>query len=176
MLVEVVTYYLELCDPSQFHPAASRHEQATFSRVDPPQAEVSRQFYQAVGADWHWVDRLSWSDERWREYVNRPEMQTWVLNLAEAPIGYVEMRREPAGSIEIVQLGLLPGRIGQGLGGRLLTEAVDEAWRQGASRVWLHTCSLDHPNALRHYEARGFRVFRTETKSKELPASKPPTL
>lgn len=176
MLVEVVTYYLELTDRNQFRPAARTHPETTFSRVEPPSIELSRRFYGQVGGDWHWIDRLAWTDERWGEYLSRPALQTWLLSVAATPVGYVEMERQPEATIEIVQLGLLPEHIGQGLGGRLLTEATEAAWRQGASRVWLHTCSLDHPHALAHYQARGFRLFRTETKSKELPeAGKPPT-
>lgn len=76
--------------------------------------------------------------------------------------GYFELQRQDDGSVEIVYFGLVPKFIGRGLGGPLLTRAVEEAWTMGAKRVWLHTCTLDSPRALPGYKARGFREFRTE--------------
>jgi GNAT superfamily N-acetyltransferase len=80
-----------------------------------------------------------------------------------APAGYFELRRDSDNAIEIAYFGLLPEFVGRGLGKALLSAAATEAWRAGASRVWLHTSSLDHPAALPNYLARGFKVFRTET-------------
>jgi GNAT superfamily N-acetyltransferase len=78
------------------------------------------------------------------------------------PAGYFEIEKRPEGEVEIKNIGLLPAFIGQGLGGHLLTVAVERAWAWGATRVWLHTCTHDHPHALRNYVARGFRVCKTE--------------
>lgn len=94
-----------------------------------------------------------------------------MLSAAGVPAGYCEMEAQPGGDMEIVYFGLLSRFIGQGLGGHLLTAAVERAWELGSRRVWLHTCTLDHPTALAHYQARGFRIYRQETKSKELPPS-----
>ena len=76
--------------------------------------------------------------------------------------GYFELHREDDGAVEIVYFGLLPQYTGRGLGGALLTEAVERAWASGAARVWLHTCTFDHPAAIPNYLARGFTVFKTE--------------
>ena len=78
--------------------------------------------------------------------------------------GWYELRRVPEdGSVEIAYFGLMPGAIGRGLGKALLGCAVRDAWAMGATRVWLHTCTLDHPHALPNYLARGFRVYKTES-------------
>ena len=84
-------------------------------------------------------------------------------------MGYAELEWQAGGDVEVVYFGILPQFIGQGLGGHLLTAAVERAWQRGAARVWLHTCTLDQPHALAHYQARGFRLYRQETKPEELP-------
>jgi GNAT superfamily N-acetyltransferase len=76
--------------------------------------------------------------------------------------GYFELRRDTDGGVEIAYFGLLPGFTGRRLGAHLLTEAVERAWSLGARRVWLHTCTFDHPAALPNYVKRGFTVFKTE--------------
>jgi GNAT superfamily N-acetyltransferase len=86
----------------------------------------------------------------------------WVLTVGDIVAGYYELRREEDSSVEIVYFGLLPEFTGRGLGGYLLTDAVERAWASGARRVWLHTCSFDHPFAIQNYLDRGFTVFKTE--------------
>ena len=92
-----------------------------------------------------------------------------LLSVAEAPAGYFELEREEDGSVQVAYFGLLPEFVGRGLGKYLLTRAVEEAFDLGASRVWLHTCTLDHPGALPNYLARGFRKTREETYTAEVP-------
>lgn len=121
-----------------------------------------RFLYAEVGRQYHWVDRLRWSDLQIREYLSDPALTLYVMWLSGAPAGYFELRREPNGSFEIVYFGLLDQFTGRGFGGYMLTEAVRAAWAAGARRVWLHTNTLDHPAALPNYLKRGFRVTRTE--------------
>ncbi len=90
-----------------------------------------------------------------------------------SPAGYFELEDQPNGSVEICYFGLLPAFLGQGMGGALLTDAVRAAWNRGASRVWLHTCSLDHPSALGNYLARGFSLFDTVTTLEDVPERMP---
>jgi GNAT superfamily N-acetyltransferase len=104
--------------------------------------------------------RLSWSYAEWERHLDRPEVETWVAYLRGTPTGYFELEAHRGdGAIEITQLGLLPPFIGHGLGGHLVTVAVKRAWAIGGTRVVVHTFSLDHPNALSNFRARGFRVF-----------------
>ena len=121
-----------------------------------------RYLYAAVGGPYHWIDRLPWTDDDIRRYLATPGVSLWVLYSGGAPAGYYELKRQEEDSVEIAYFGLLQEFIGRGLGKYLLTEAAREAWRQGARRVWLHTCTLDGPAALPNYKARGFKPFKEE--------------
>ncbi|HLK61114.1 MAG TPA: GNAT family N-acetyltransferase [Chthonomonadaceae bacterium] len=158
----VVTYHLEMRSPAECRPAQRPHPGLRVERVNPPSPELNRCLYTTVGKDWHWTDRLVWTDAQWNEYAHRPEVQTWMGYVQDTPAGYFELEKQPQDNVEIVYFGLLPDFIGQGFGGHLLTRAVECAWQMGARRVWVHTCSLDHPAALSNYQARGFRIFQTE--------------
>lgn len=126
---------------------------------------TSARLYREVGADWRWTDRLVWSDGDWEDRVSRDEVLTWRVRFEGEEAGWVEMERQDGGSVEIVYFGLLPGWTGRGLGRGLLTLVVRRAWEiEGTRRVWLHTCSEDHPAALANYQKRGFRLFKTEVK------------
>lgn len=130
-----------------------------------------RELYDGVGNDYHWRDRRSWSDQQLRTHLERPGIAIWVLWQGTSARGFFELARHDDGSVEIAYFGLMPTGIGQGLGRALLTRAVDEAWslRPVPSRVWLHTCTLDHPAALANYLARGFQVTGTERYTADLP-------
>ena len=130
-------------------------------------------FYATVGGDWYWIDRLDWTRDQWLAWVDRPELETWIGYCEGTPAGYFELERQPGGDVEVAYFGLLPGFLGRGIGGALLTAAVERAWEMGASRIWLHTCSLDAPAALRNYQSRGFRLYETERIEKEFPAEAP---
>lgn len=124
---------------------------------------VNERFYREVGGAWQWEDRLVWSPEQWKAWVGRDCFETLLAYWKGEEAGYVELERQEEGSVEIVHFGLLPAMIGQGLGGGMLTLALQRAWEsEGTKRVWLHTCSEDHPHALANYEKRGFRLFKTE--------------
>lgn len=154
--------YLEMLSPAELRPAPAPREPVTISRQDPPDPEVNRQLYVSVGQDWRWIDRLVWTDDQWTAYVHAPDLETWVMRVNGAPAGYFELEVPRDRNAQIKYFGLVPGFVGRGLGGYLLTMAVRRAWESGAKRVWLHTSSLDHPNALANYLARGFRVYDTE--------------
>jgi GNAT superfamily N-acetyltransferase len=130
-------------------------------RIEVPTPELNRFLYVAVGSGWLWRDRLSWDRARWLAYLERPEVETWVMYVRGSPAGYFELERQGE-SAEVAYFGLLPAFIGLGLGGALLTAAIARAFDLGAARVWLHTCTLDHPQAFANYVARGLRPYRTE--------------
>ncbi len=123
---------------------------------------LARALYAAVGSAYQWHDRDAWTDERLAEHLARPNVAVWVLREANRPVGYFELLIEDATSVEIAYFGLLPQAQGRGLGKRLLEAAIQVGFATPASRVWLHTCTLDHPAALPNYRARGFTPFRTE--------------
>jgi GNAT superfamily N-acetyltransferase len=165
----VVTYHLEMTDRSQLRPATSPPSDVVLLQAKIPCPAFNRFLYTAVGGDWYWINRLVWTEEQWMAYLNRPELETWVAYVSGTPAGYFELEAQDGGNVEIAYVGLLPAFIGRGLGGYLLTAAIERAWGMGASRVWVHTCSLDHPSALNNYQARGFRVFKEVLTEEELP-------
>jgi len=126
----------------------------------------NRDMYFSVGEQWRWIDKRSWSDEQWKEYASAPELQTFAAYFDNKLAGYYELRDDNEDGIEIAYFGLLPQFIGRGLGGALLTSAIEEAWsRHGGiapSRVWVHTCNRDHPQALANYQARGMMIYKIE--------------
>lgn len=128
-----------------------------------------RELYRDVGGAWHWHDRDAWSDERLAEHLAQEDVSIHVLTVDGITAGYFELQRHDDGDVELVYFGLVERFIGCGLGGYLLTSAVDEAWRLGASMIWLHTCTLDHPAALANYRARGFEPYRSEQYEATLP-------
>lgn len=123
-----------------------------------------RRLYKEVGEQWYWHDRLEWSDDDLAAHLASPDIAVWVLEAVSDADGYFELQRHPDGSVEIAYFGIVPRLIGGGLGGFMLERAVKEAWAMGAgaTRVWLHTCTLDSERALPNYKARGFREFKTE--------------
>ena len=172
MLREIITWHLEITDPAGFRPARPRPE-LRIERAEIPCPELNRFFYTAVGGDLFWLDRLSWSYDRWMVWLDRLDVETWIGSVSGTPAGYFELERQDGGSVEIAYFGLIPKFVGQGLGGALLSTAVEKAWEGGARRVWLHTCSLDHPAALPAYQARGFRIFETVTSVHNVPERPP---
>lgn len=167
--VLVTTYYLEMTSRDRLRPRLLNRGGLDLFRVEPPEPELNRFFYRSVGDAWHWVDRLPWTLEDWRDYLNQAGVETWVLRVDGSPAGYFELDSRPGGDVEIVYFGLLEPFTGGGLGAHLLTRAVDRAWDLGARRVWLHTCSLDDPRALSHYLARGFTLYRREQSPRKVP-------
>ncbi len=161
MSAPVTIWYLEMTASAQLRPARAPEAGAAIERLDPPEPELNRRLYEAVGGDWGWTDRRGWDDARWRSHVTRDEVETWLLRVGGQPAGYAELIRA-RGEVEIASFGLLRNFHGRGLGGALLTAAVQGGWAQGAGRVWLHTCSLDSPVARPSYERRGFRLYREE--------------
>ena len=158
----VVRTYLEMGSPDQLRPATISPPVPRIQRLDRCPVAFFRLLYQEVGNAYHWTDRLGWSDETIRDYLDTPGVSVWLMSEEDAPAGYFELREHEDGSVEVVYFGLLPNFIGRGWGKYLLSRAVESAWQLKPSRVWLHTCTLDHPAALPNYLKRGFRPVRQE--------------
>jgi GNAT superfamily N-acetyltransferase len=154
--------YLEMRDPSQLVHASLPDAHWRVERALDCPPSVWRFLYTEVGREHHWVDRLPWSADEIRAYLADPSVSLWLMTVWGAPAGYFELRRDAESGIEIAYFGLLKEFHGRGLGGHLLTQAVQRAWEAGATRVWVHTSSLDHPAALPNYLKRGFSVYKTE--------------
>ena len=160
--MDVVRTYLELTSSDAFRPASPLGPNARLVRHDPCSPARYRQLYADVGGPWHWRDRCAWDDDTLQRHLTSPSISVFELFVDGASAGYFELRKSDENEVEIAYFGLVPACIGRGLGGALLTAAVEEAWRFGGRRVWLHTCTLDSPHALPNYKARGFRPYRVE--------------
>ena len=171
---EVTTWHLEMLDPAWMRPTVRPDDRLEVRRAGIASPELNRFLYTAVGGGWFWTDRLAWTYPDWRAYLERSDVETWVAYLDGTPAGYFELEGCGAESIEIAYFGVLPAFTGRRVGAYLLSVAAARAWSQPAvRRVWLHTCDLDSPVALRNYQARGFRLFKTETERVSLPAVTP---
>jgi GNAT superfamily N-acetyltransferase len=173
MRTTVTTWSLEMRSPDQLRSQPCPLATVRVERADIPSPELSRFLYTAAGGQWYWYKRLDWDYARWLAYLDRPVVETLVMYVSGTPAGYIELEAQTDDNVEIAYFGLLPRFIGQRLGGYLLSTGVQRAWDQGALRVWVHTCSLDGPNALANYQARGFRVFDQTTDWEDLPDATP---
>lgn len=167
-------YYLEMHSPGEILPAKQPAREFDVRRAAIPCPSLNYFFYTHVGKPWKWTDRLRWGTEKWRAYVESPDVQTWIGYLEGTPCGYIEYRGITSGEVEIGSFGLLPQFVGQGLGGPLLTRGLEIAWQLPVKRVWLHTCSFDHPHALANYQARGLKLYKIETQTKDFPDTPAP--
>ena len=164
----VQTTYVEMTEPSQAIPP-NGDKRLVVHRAEIPCPEVCRFFFMAVGNDWWWYSRREWTREQWIEHAEREDRQTWIGSLDGTPMGYFELAFRPDDEVEILFFGLLPSFIGRGCGREFLAAAIDAAWQANPSRVWLHTCDLDHPRALDNYLAAGFQIFKTTEEFETLP-------
>ena len=137
-------YLVELADPKDFH--------------------LNKFFYKNIGTNCQWIDRLVWTDLNWIDYISNKNLFTYILKNQDEIAGYFELLlNENNNEAEIVYFGILEEYFGKKLGGYLLSEAIKKAFRMNSLRVWVHTCSLDHKNALRNYLSRGMKIFKSET-------------
>ena len=159
----LITTYLEMRSRDQLRPKRADARFQVRERTE-RDGRFNRELYFRVGERWDWIDKRPWTDEQWKEYATAPELRTFAGYYGEALSGYYELRRGRENGIEIAYFGMLPEWIGRGLGGALLTSAIEGAWRMepNPSRVWVHTCNRDHPQALANYQARGMVVYKVE--------------
>jgi len=167
--MEVTRTYLQLDYRTQFKDAFGEFPEITIARARKPSPELYRTCYRTVGEAFHWFDRWDWSDEEISKHLADPAIQLFVATRGMGKqqsdlAGWYELRRVAEDdSVEIAYFGIVVGEFGRGFGKHLLSSAVRDAWALDPARVWLHTCTLDHPNALPNYLARGFTPYRKET-------------
>ena len=131
--------------------------------------QLNKFLYKQIGRKYHWLDRLVWSDQNWINYANKNNVHTYVLRNKEDLVGYFELIfHEKKKETEIAYFGILEEYFGKKLGGFLLSEAIKKSFLINSQRVWVHTCSLDHQNALKNYLSRGLKIFKTESLKTEI--------
>ncbi|MCE0495321.1 GNAT family N-acetyltransferase [Vibrio salinus] len=162
MVEHIITYYLEMLSPQVFKPKPESNG-LVVRECEIDSWEVNRFLYEFVGKEWNWTDKLTWSDCQWRDYVSQPNLKTWIGYYQGSIAGYFELSSGTDGNVEIMYFGLAGAFIGKGFGGYFLSKAIECAWSlENTRRVWVHTCTLDHPVALANYQARGFSIYKEE--------------
>ena len=160
--LEVIITYLEMRRRPPPRATAHRAEQVAVMRARRPTASFYRYLYETVGAPWLWYERRRLDDEALVAIVHDPAIEVEVLYVDGVPAGYFELDRHDPADVELSYFGLVPEFIGRGLGSWFLERAVDRAWMGTPGRVWVHTCTLDHPAALGVYQRAGFEPYRRE--------------
>jgi GNAT superfamily N-acetyltransferase len=158
----VVVMYLEMHSLADLRAKWSADPQFVVREATMRQWQVNRFLYYYVGGEWQWYEKRTWPDDQWQTYVDR--VRTFVACHGGALAGYYELERDEAGQVQIMYFGLTPPFVGRGFGAALLSDAITNAWSWDARRVWVHTCTLDHPAAVRNYQARGMKVYDVRKK------------
>ena len=163
----VTTYYLEMLDPVSLK-SKDDSRGLVVTECEIKQYQFNKFLYQFIGEQWLWEDKFSWSEKAWQDYVESENLRTWVAYCAGAIAGYFELLKKDS-DVEIIYFGLAESFIGQGFGGYLLSKAIRSAWEwPGTKRVWVHTCTLDHPSALQNYISRGLKMYKEHTDNQSL--------
>ena len=154
--------YLEINSLSDLNETKAVEEGYLIKLVEPVDFQLNKFFYKNVGKNHHWVDRLVWTEKQWTEYVSNKKVKTYILKKKDDLAGYFELILHQ-NEIEIAYLGLLEEYQNKKLGSFLLSSAIKNSFSYQTKRVWVHTCSLDHKNALNNYISRGMKIFKKET-------------
>ena len=156
--------YLEISSLSDLNESINPSDSYFIELVEPSDFQLNKFFYKNVGKNYHWIDRLVWTEKQWIAYTNDKKVKTYVLKNNNDFAGYFELIfHQDKNEIEIAYLGLLEEYQNKKLGSYLLSSAIKNSFLKKPNRVWVHTCSLDHKNALNNYLSRGMKVFKSET-------------
>ena len=163
MSQEVKRNYLEINSLQDLKEGNKPSENYSLSLIDPVNFQLNKFFYKSIGKNHKWVDRLTWSEEKWISYVSSINVQSFVFKNKDDLVGFFELIFHPEKKeTEIAYFGILEEYQNQKLGSYLLAEAIKKSFINNTKRVWVHTCSLDHKNALSNYISRGMKIFKTE--------------
>ena len=163
MTEEVKRNYLEISSLNDLNEGNKPSEDYSLDLIDPVNFQLNKFFYKNIGKKHKWIDRLIWNEQKWIDYVSSEKVRTYVLKNRDDLVGFFELifhfeKKE----VEIAYFGILEEYQNKKLGSFLLSEAIKKSFDQKVNRVWLHTCSLDHKNALNNYIARGMKIFKSE--------------
>ena len=162
----IIRNYLEIKSLNQLSEIKKPGGNYSLNQVSLNDFQLNKFFYEQIGQNHHWNDRLVWNDKKWIDYVSNPNIFTFVLKNNENIAGFFELiYHKDKSEVEIAYFGLLKNYIDKKLGGYMLTEAIKTSFSYKVKRVWVHTCSLDHKNALKNYLARGMKIYNIETVS-----------
>ena len=164
MKEKIIRNYLELKSLKDFKEFKKPSIDYFVKLVTPKDFQLNKFFYKKIGKKCQWVDRLIWTEMDWTKYVSNEQLSTYILKSKDEIAGYSEILfNKDTKEVEIAYFGILEEYFGKKLGGYLLSEAIKFSFNLGCTRVWVHTCSLDHKNALLNYQSRGMKIFKSET-------------
>ena len=163
MTEKVKRNYLEISSITELKEGNKPSDDYSLNLIDPINFQLNKFFYKNIGKKHKWVDRLIWNEQQWINYVSNNKVKTYVLKYKEDLVGFFELifhfeNKE----VEIAYFGIIEEYQNKKLGSFLLSEAIKKSFIKNINRVWLHTCSLDHKNALNNYIARGMKIFKSE--------------
>ena len=164
MNTKVERNYLEINSVDDLNEPESSYEEISINLLEPIDFQLNKFFYKNIGEDHNWVDRLVWTDKQWTNYVSDEKVKTYILKYKDDLAGYFELIiNKEINEVEIAYLGLLKEYHNRKIGSYLLSSAIKNSFLEKPNRVWAHTCSLDHENALYNYLSRGMKIFKKET-------------
>jgi len=164
VITNVYRKYLEINSVKELIISQKPNNFCNIDLINPPDFQLNKFLYKQIGRKHRWIDRLVWENDKWIQYVNNPNVKTYILKENDELIGYFELIfNKNTSNCEIAYFGILENYIGKKYGGYLLSEAIKNSFENGIKRVWVHTCSLDHKNALNNYESRGMKIFKKES-------------
>ena len=164
MKKEIERNYLEINSLEELNETNILSEDYSIKIVEPRDFQLNKFFYKNVGKNHHWIDRLIWTDQQWSNYTSDNKVKTYILKNKDDLVGYFELiSHKDKKEVEIAYLGLLEEYYNKKLGSCLLSAAIRNSFSDKIKRVWVHTCSLDHQNALNNYLSRGMKIFKKET-------------
>ncbi len=163
MTEEVKRNYLEISSLNDLKEGNKPSKDFSLNLIDPINFQLNKFFYKNIGKKHKWIDRLIWNEQKWIDYVSSEKVKTYVLKNKDDLVGFFELifhyeKKE----VEIAYFGIIEEYQNKKLGSFLLSEAIKKSFDENINRVWLHTCSLDHKNALKNYTARGMKIFKSE--------------
>ena len=163
MTQEVKRNYLEIKSIEDLNQRSNPSADYSLNLLDPANFQLNKFFYKNIGNKHKWVDRLIWNEQQWIDYVSSSKVKTYVLKCKDDLVGFFELiLHHDKKEVEIAYLGILEEYHNKKLGSYLLSEAIKESFKNKINRVWVHTCTLDHKNALKNYMTRGMKIFKTE--------------
>ncbi len=164
MTQEVKRNYLEIKSLEDLNEGFKPSNDYSLKLINPINFQLNKFFYKNIGKKHKWVDRLSWSEEKWIDYLSSEKVRTYMFKFKDELVGFFELIFHiESNETEIAYFGILEEYQNKKLGSFLLSEAIKKSFEKNISRVWVHTCSLDHKNALGNYISRGMKIFKTET-------------
>ena len=160
---EINRFYLEIKNIEELKKVNLENNELKVKLLKKIDFNLNKFFYKQIGQNHRWTDRLSWNDNMWVNYVSDKSVNTFVLMYNKNLAGYFErIYNKQSNEFEIAYFGILHEYRNKKFGAYLLSKAIELSFKDGAKRVWVHTCTFDHKNAIKNYLSRGMKIFKEE--------------